>query len=432
MLPNTGTVDLHDLSNPPNTYLTLQAHTPTGWPPLFGVSVSNSNPASFDLQVVYNPQAGGITVEKFTNLTLDTADGQIDAESALLTVASFAQTADSNVSAFKLMNFDPADAVPAIKLTGTLNTTSETWTPVQDLLESGESEPVFVMEVEWDGTATLRFGDNVNGKAADSGTCFAADYRIGNGTQGNVGADSLVYLAASDARIQTCRNPLPATGGTDPETNDQIRRRAPQAFLAPPLARAVTMADYEAVTETSPQVDQAVASLRWTGSWYTVFIAVQPKGGGKLSQTLKRSLQSTVERYRMAGQDLLLDSPQYVSLEIELNVCVHPSYFRSDVQQALLQVLGSQLLPNGQKGLFYPDNFTFGQTVYLSPVYAAARSVPGVVSVTAAKFQPQGVNTTQYLTAGEIKLGSLQVARLDNDPSYPDHGQLTLNLAGGK
>jgi hypothetical protein len=68
----------------------------------------------------------------------------------------------------------------------------------------------------------------------------------------------------------------------------------------------------------------------------------------------------------------------------------------------------------------------------LSPVYAAARSVAGVISVTATKFQPQGVDSTQYLTAGQIKLGSLQVARLDNDPSYPDHGQLTLVMQGGK
>jgi hypothetical protein len=341
--------------------------------------------------------------------------------------------ADPIMSAHELMSFDPSEAVPAITLTGTLNATTTPWTPVQDLLESGELDTVFVMELEWNSTATIRFSsDNVNGKAPDSGTYFVANYRIGNGSSGNVGADSLKYLAAADARFQSCRNPLPASGGTDPETNDQIRRRAPQAFLASPLERAVTMADYEMVTETSPQVDQAVASLRWTGSWYTVFIAVQPKGGGNLSQPRQRSLQRTVERYRLAGQDLLLDSPQYVSLEIELNVCVNTSYFRADVQQSLSQVLGNQLLPNGQKGLFYPDNFTFGQAVYLSPVYAAARSVPGVVSVTAAKFQPQGVNTSQYLDAGEIKLASLQIARLDNDPSYPDHGRLTLNLEGGK
>jgi hypothetical protein len=111
---------------------------------------------------------------------------------------------------------------------------------------------------------------------------------------------------------------------------------------------------------------------------------------------------------------------------------VDPNYFRDDVEQSLLQVLGNRILPNGQKGLFYPDNFTFGQTVYLSPVYAAARSVPGVISVAATQFQPQGITSTQYLAAGQIKLGSFQVARLDNDPSYPDHGQLTLIMLGGK
>ena len=138
------------------------------------------------------------------------------------------------------------------------------------------------------------------------------------------------------------------------------------------------------------------------------------------------------QRYRLAGQDLLLESPQYVSLEIVLQVCVDPDYFQADVEQSLLQVLGSGILPNGTKGLFYPDNFTFGQTVYLSPVYVAARSVAGVTSVTALTFQPQGVNTTQYLAAGEIKLGSLEVARLANDPSFPGHGQLRLVMQGGK
>jgi predicted phage baseplate assembly protein len=263
-----------------------------------------------------------------------------------------------------------------------------------------------------------------------SGTTFVANYRIGNGTSGNVGAESLVFLAAADARVQSCTNPLPAKGGTNPETNDQIRRRAPQAFLT--QERSVTMTDYEGVAETNPHVDQAVASLRWTGSWYSVFIAAEPKGGGNLAPALQETIESSVEGFRLAGQDLKLESPQYVSLQITLQITVDPDYFQADVEQSLLQVLGSRMLPTGQKGLFCPDNFTFGQSVYLSPVYAAARSVPGVVLVTATQFQPQGINSTQYLTAGRIQLRSLQVARLENDPSFPDHGQLTLIMQGGK
>ena len=79
----------------------------------------------------------------------------------------------------------------------------------------------------------------------------------------------------------------------------------------------------------------------------------------------------------------------------------------SDVEQALLAVLSNRILPNGQKGLFYPDNFTFGQTVYLSPLYAAAAPSSGVTAVQATTFQPQGVPTNQYLDAGEMKLGRL-------------------------
>jgi len=436
MLANNGNVELQGLGSAV-PYLTLQAANPIVWPSYFGVSAkAGAAPSSFDLQVLYDPPVAvgvalPVAVEIFAGLSLSTAAGDVDGTSELITVESFAQTADTTLSAYELMNFDPGQALPAITLAGTLvDGVTQTWTPEQDLLESGESDPVFVVEVETDGTAKLRFGDNTNGKTPDTGTSFIASYRIGNGTGGNIGADSLIFLAAADARIQSCRNPVPATGGTDPETNDQIRRRAPQAFLT--QERAVTMADYEAVAEQNPQVDQAVASLRWTGSWYTVFIAAQPVGSGNLTTALQRTLKAAEERYRLAGQDLQLDSPQYVSLQLVLQVCVDPDYFMSYVQESLLQVLGNRLLPNGQKGLFYPGNFTFGQTVYLSPIYVAARSVAGVVAVTALTFQPQGVNSAQYLASGEIKLGPLQVARLDNDPNYPDHGQLTLVMEGGK
>ncbi len=146
------------------------------------------------------------------------------------------------------------------------------------MLADSATDPHFVVEIEFDGTARLRFGDDVNGLRPESDSVFTAAYRVGNGTAGNVGADTLIH-SAGDPRIDSCTNPMPASGGTDPETVDQIRRRAPQAFLT--QERAVTMADYERVTEMNRQVENAVATLRWTGSWYTVFITAEPKGGRK-------------------------------------------------------------------------------------------------------------------------------------------------------
>jgi hypothetical protein len=317
MLANAQAVKLQDTSTPAAvTYLTVQPTDPTTWPQHFAV-LTQSNPAAadlFDLTVVYDPPVavGSVTLpaalEKFTGVSLTMAATIINQGSQLVTVQSFAQAPVTTLTAYDLMNLDANTSVPAISLTGTLDGVTTAWTPEQDLLESGELDPVFVVEVESDGTATLRFGDNTNGMMPQSGTAFTAVYRIGNGTAGNVGPNSLINFAPNTIGIQSCTNPLPATGGTDPETNDQIRRRAPQAFLT--QERAVTMADYDAMTELNSQVDRAAASLRWTGSWYTVFVAVEPDGGGNLTPTFAKTLKQSLERYRMAGQDLVLDSPQ--------------------------------------------------------------------------------------------------------------------------
>jgi Baseplate J-like protein len=434
MLVNGGPIDLKDTVG--TAYLTVEPTNPASWPPSFGVLTQDdiSNPSKFNLLVVYAPVSGGVgvpapvVVEQFIGLDLSNVAAQTSL-SKLVAVKSFEGEPNISFSAYELMHYDANKATPVITLMSVLESDTKMWTAEQDLLADGSTDTHFIVEIESDGTARLRFGDNANGLRPDSDTQFTAAYRIGNGTAGNIGADTLI--SCSDLNVTNCTNPLPAIGGTDPETADQIRRRAPQAFMT--QDRAVTLPDYERVTEMNRQVENSVATLRWTGSWYTVFITAEPKGAGDLTSTLRKELNKNINRYRLAGQDIELEAPQYVSLEIVLTICVDPAYFRSDVEKALSDVLGSRILSDGTKGLFYPENFTFGQTVYLSPIYAAARKVAGVQSVVATAFQSLGAPpTSTYVTNGEIPLGPFQIARLDNDPSLPDHGQLTLVMEGGK
>ena len=432
MLVAGGSTDLKDTGA--TTYLTVQPINPASWPPLFGVLSQGdlTNPLQFNLLVVYAPPSGNgvpvpLVVEEFDGLSL-TSVVTGTAASNLVKVRSFEDEPNLSLSAFDLLHYDADQATPAMTLTSTLSG-STNWTPEQDLLGDAPDDTHFVLEVEYNGAARVRFGDGVNGMRPKSDSVFGASYRVGNGTPGNIGADTLVLC--TDPRIDRCTNPLPAVNGTDPETTDQIRRRAPQAFMT--QERAVTMADYERVTEMNTQVQNAVATLRWTGSWYTVFITAEPKAEGPMTQALRRQLKCNINRYRLAGQDIELEPPQYVSLQIDLTICVDPDYFSADVEGALIQVLGCGVLPDGTKGVFYPGTFTFGQTVYLSPIYAAARKVAGVQSVVATTFQPQSAPpTSTYLSNGEIPLGPFQIARLENDPSLPDHGQLTLTMQGGK
>jgi Baseplate J-like protein len=337
---------------------------------------------------------------------------------------------DESASAAAAMRWDPRDIVPSVTLTGTKDTNVDTWLPKPDLLNSGSTAREFVAEIEDDGGARIRFGRMPHGLRPESDTRFTATYRVGNGVAGNVGAEAIHHVVSTDGRLVSVRNPLPARGGTDPETKAQVRRRAPQAFRT--QQRAVTPEDYAHVTQLHESVQRAAATLRWTGSWYTVFVTVDRVGGTPLDDDFREDLRRHVDRYRMAGHDLEFDDPRFVSLELDMHVCVEPDYFREQVKQALRRVFSRRALPDGRLGIFHPDNFSFGQPVYLSPLYAAARAVPGVQSVRIDKFQRQGIEDTQYLDAGRLSLGRLEIARLDNDPNFPDRGVLRLNMGGGK
>jgi hypothetical protein len=439
MLVPGADVDLNDAGS--NPYLTVAPANPLSWPPLFSVVAQGelANPDLFNLLLLYSPPSGAagvllpIVVEQFNGLSLNNVATTFSVPSTLLTVRTFEEGPNTSLSASELMAFDASQAIPSMTLESRLHGITESWTAVPDLLAAAADDTHFVVEVESDGTATLRFGDDTNGLRPVTGMNFTAAYRIGNGAAGNVGAGSLTHYAAgvlADSKILDCTNPMPAVGGIDPETDAQIRRRAPQAFLI--QERAVTMADYVAITEQNPQIEEAAATLRWTGSWYTAFLTAEPQGNAALSKSLRRSLTRYVDRYRLAGQDVLIETPDYVSLNIELTICVEPGYFQSDVKRALLQALGSGTLPDGRAAAFAPQNFKMGQTVYLSPIYAAARAVAGVQTVTAKVFEPQGQNTKKYVHQGFIPMGPFQVARMANDPSLPANGRLRLTLKGGR
>jgi hypothetical protein len=307
------------------------------------------------------------------------------------------------------------------------------WTAEPDLLSLDNLQHGYVVEIERDGTAFLRFGDGDFGAAPDVGLQFSASFRIGNGSIGNVGPDSLGHVLAVDARIIAVRNPLPAGGGRDPDTMDAIRQRAPWNFRT--QLRAVTEADYGDVAARDPAIAEARGTLRWTGSWRTAFVAIDPAPTALTAITPATLAHATLRRLnllRMAGVDLAVEPAIIVGLRIGLAVCVKPQYRRTDVAQALTQVLISGQTCDGTPGLLDPENFSFGQVIYLSPIIAAMQDVEGVASVRATEFQRVSDPSRDSVTDGFITMQRLEIARVDNDPSRPDLGILDLALDGGQ
>ena len=224
-------------------------------------------------------------------------------------------------------------------------------------------------EMEEDGRARLRFGDNEHGMRPEISTEFRAEYREGNGPQGNIGAGTIRHVVDGPPGIRSLQNPLPAWGGEAPESLERVRAFAPEAFKV--QERAVTEEDYARMAERHPEVQRAAATLR-PREWFTVFLTIDRRGGRVVSEDgeFVRSILQYMDRFRMTGHDLEIRDPRFVPLDIEITVCVEPEHFRGEIQLQLERQLGSRMLADGWPGFFHPDRWSFGQSI-LSQIYAA-------------------------------------------------------------
>jgi hypothetical protein len=383
-----------------------------------------------------------------------------------------------------LKDYDGARALPRTlrdDLVADLNALLESWSPRGDLLESGAFDPDLVVEMDNDGFGHLRFGDGDLGRMPDAGAAFRAGYRVGNGTAGNVGAETIAYIvrrpsSPGDDQGKTLsgvipRNPLPAIGGTAPEPIEEVKMFAPDAFRVV-LERAIIADDYATLAADNDRrleeryadsatndaatadpdsfclapfsrVQHAKATLAWTGSWYEALVAIAPAGTDQVDPQLLKDIASYLERYRRIGHDLAVKAASYVPLDLALTVCVLPNYLRDHVEAALLDVFSNRVLPDGRLGFFYPDNLTFGQGIYVSQIVAAAQAVPGVQSVQVARLEryeigepasspPVEPATEEVPSMGVLSIGPFEIARLDNDPNFPENGRLEVDLRGGR
>ena len=245
-----------------------------------------------------------------------------------------------------------------------------------DLLQSGPNDSHFVVETDDDDHVHLRFGDGDLGQLPAAGTVFDATYRVGNGTAGHLGAEAITTIVfrqpTGNAGTLVPRNPLAAVGGIEPEAVEEVKAFAPHAFRTE-LMRAVIADDYATLAadnerrfaERAALVDRpdacaapfhvlqgARATLRWTGAWNEVFVAIDPLGTEDADAGLLSEVEAFLEQYRRVGHDVDVKQAQYVGLDLALHVCVRPEYLRGHVKAALLDVFSNRTLSDGTRGFF--------------------------------------------------------------------------------
>lgn len=352
---------------------------------------------------------------------------------------TFSQPLQPGAPAAETIRHEPRNALPWIHLASYHDRENGTshrhpWTARHDLLASTAEDYHHVVEIDDAGRAHLRFGDGELGNLPEAGHAFEARYRVGNGPAGNVGADAITLAVTGEPFSGVTlkpRNPLPAHGGAAPEPVAEVTLFAPHAFRQE-LARAITADDYARLAQRHPEVQRAAAELRWNGSWYEVRVAIDPFGQAEADAALLEEIDRHLYRFRRIGHDVAVRPAHHVALDLVLEVCVASGFLRGHVKVALLERFGTRRLPDGSLGFFHPDALTFGEGISLSRLVAAVQAVPGVESLAVTKLERLFEGPNGELEQGVLRIGPLEVARLDNDPSFPENGRIRFDLRGGR
>lgn len=332
---------------------------------------------------------------------------------------------------------------------GTPTSPPTPWAWERWLLDAGAAASVFTLTPEryspvltsqgitwfdYDGPGTtVRFGNGIFGSSPVPGSIFDLVYRVGAGAAGNVPAGSIARVVPGTGAgdVSACTNPFPATGGADAESISQVRDRAPAGFSARPL-RVVRPEDYVAAAKSLPWVRQAGTTFRWTGSWLTVMTAADPVATEVPTVAELMDLTHALNRRRLAGYESYVLPPRYVSVDLAISVCADPAYFAGDIEHAVRAALRPGPLPSGGVGFFDHTRWSFGGPLESSALLATIQSCVGVQGVSQVLYRQRGAQWRMVALPETLHVGPDDILRVDDDPSRPEAGSLTILVNGAK
>lgn len=288
------------------------------------------------------------------------------------------------------------------------------WTAVPRMFDAISTDRAFTTVLDEHGYTYVRFGDGVSGAIPAAGVPIIVSYRFGVGAAGNVGAGAIRSLVMGGdlmGKIASVTNPLPMTGGSDPETIESMRRNIPRSLRA--LERAVTLEDHESLAIDVGGVAKASASATTPSS---VLLAIAPfgttsadvPGGPVASAELKAEVDQYVTDRTMVGTTVTMIDPVYVPINITYAVEVNPRARRKTVSNNVRRVT-NQLL-----GF---DAVEFNMRVTKAPFFHKVVDVSGVDYVEITAFNKDGSGDD-----GEIPLAYNEI---------PKAGTITINATGG-
>ena len=270
------------------------------------------------------------------------------------------------------LTYLPAPNETGVESTLAVRVNDIQWHEIESLLDAPADSRNYVVQDQPEAFNSVQFGDGKTGARLPSGNSnVVANYRTGLGKAGNVRAKSITNLVDRPMGVKEVTNPLPATGGADPETVEQIRANAPLAVMA--LDRLVSTRDYADFARNFAGIDKAIAMQAQVNAQPTICVTLAGAADVRIEGSeLIRNLLKAYQRLGDPLQRVQVQTRELLLLFLGAKVRLKPDYRWESVK------------PQIQQSLY--DSFSFarselGQPVYLSDVYSAIQKVAGVAYV---------------------------------------------------
>ena len=234
-----------------------------------------------------------------------------------------------------------------------------------EMLTAGKDDRVFVVDpVE----GTVMFGNGIRGRMAPVGSnnILVDLYRVVPGSRGNIGPGE-VNICESLGDSVRVTNILPATGGRDAETIDEIVRRAPTLLTS--RDRAVTRADFETIAkQASGEVARAACSGDMGDDGEVGVVILPHKRSGEqvpdpfLSAGLRDHVATHLKRRCLINVNPSVRLAQFKPLDISVTLRLRPNANVIHVREMAETWVRAFLDP--YEGGLDRDGWAFGGTLY--------------------------------------------------------------------
>jgi len=269
--------------------------------------------------------------------------------------------------------------------------TEEEWSRVE-VLEKEEPEATAFQVVFTEDGMSIRFGDDVNGKAPIAGQPIRVRYRTGGGIRGRIGTGAINKRSSTrpqppaTASVQlNFRNLGPSSGGYDSESLNDAKKRAPRTWST--HDNAVSDLDYMHLAGDFRHpvyggVAKAAVSLHSSINANIVRLHVLAEGEDDLptkpSLGLKEGLRTYLNDLNVLTDDIEVEDGEIKPVDVEVTVVVSKNADATIVKEQVDVAIDD---------FFSLDKWDMGQPLYVSNLYELMMSIDGVKFVNI--FKPE-------------------------------------------